>query len=363
MSRKTINIEFPSAGVARRLGLRVAAGGGGPLPAPWATNVRLEDSLSNRLRGGSFTAIAAGSRIAPVYRHRAITFSGKVVTAARVGEAIDKTVSTDVTDLSRAVHFTLADAGVTANDVVAVIPHKDAHLLCFTASEMWVLDGNPATPKLRRVSNKVGIIGANAWCINHDTVCFLSSSGLYSAGADGSGLKAISEDKIPEDLTGVVDSGCTLTYNHADRGIYIHRSSGVSWFYDTERDGFWPFSLASTDSHVLIGPFVLGQPNARGRVLNLHGVIATGSTDVTWRLVPGDTAEQAAANGKAGIVADLVGGSYASYVPAEGTWSAGRAHIAYPRIPAVWCCLWLRSEGAWAFEEVIMTATLAGAWR
>src|SRR4030042_4868368 len=37
MSRKTINIEFPAAGVARHLGLRVAAGGGGPLPAPWAT--------------------------------------------------------------------------------------------------------------------------------------------------------------------------------------------------------------------------------------------------------------------------------------------------------------------------------------
>jgi hypothetical protein len=39
--------------------------------------------------------------------------------------------------------------------------------------------------------------------------------------ADGSGLKPLSEDAIPEDLTGVTNSDCILTYNHADRGVYI----------------------------------------------------------------------------------------------------------------------------------------------
>jgi len=178
------------------------------------------------------------------------------------------------------------------------------------------------------------------------------------------GLKPLSEDLIPNELIDVDDDDCTLTYNHADRGVYIHLSDAdVSWFYDTAREQFWPFTTESTDSHVLIGPFRLGQVNSYGRVLNLHGTIATGSDDVDWRLVTGDSAEAAAANGKAAIEAALAGESYSDYVAASGAWSAGRTHLAYPRIRAVWCCVWLASEGTWAYESVVMSATVSGRWR
>jgi hypothetical protein len=193
-------------------------------------------------------------------------------------------------------------------------------------------------------------------------VYFLSSRGLYSVGADGSNLTALSEDRIPEHLIGLSDSACTLTYNHADRGVYIHVTDDPDWFYDTAREGFWPFDTDSTDSHLLVGPFKLGVPNSYGRVLNLHGNIASGSADVSWRLVIGDTAESVGADGKAAIEASLAAGDYGSYVASEGTWSAGRAHMAYPRNRAIWCCLWLHSEGDWAYEEVIMTAVLSGLW-
>jgi len=297
-----------------------------------------------------------------VYRDRAITFLDNGITAARQGNASDTSLSTDVSDTARPILFQLSEAGSVGGDVVAVIPHKDSHLICFAAGETWVLAGDPATGSLRRVSDEVGCMAQNAWCVNHDTVYFLSSRGLYSVGTDGSGLKAISEDKIPEDLADVVDASCTLTYNHADRGAYIHKT-GTDWFYDTARDQFWPFDTGSTDSHVLIGPFQLGQANSYGRVLNLHGVIAAGSASVAWRLVTGDTAEGAAANGKAAIVAALAGGDYSSYVASEGTWTAGRAHMAYPRIRAVWCCLWLHSEGNWAYEAANLTALVSGEWR
>ena len=62
MPRKLMDLQFPAAGVVRWLGLRDSTGGRGPFPSPWAVNVRLEDSLTNRLRGGSFTGIAAGAR-------------------------------------------------------------------------------------------------------------------------------------------------------------------------------------------------------------------------------------------------------------------------------------------------------------
>jgi hypothetical protein len=109
---------------------------------------------------------------------------------------------------------------------------------------------------------------------------------LYSVEADGSGLKAISEDKLPEDLENVTDPDCTLTYNHSDRGVYIHFGDDAEiafdWFYDTTRDAFWPFVEDEPDTHVLLGPFRLGGDGNFGRVLRLLAVIAADSEDVTW---------------------------------------------------------------------------------
>ena len=358
-----MNLQFPLQGVRRRFANRDETGGSGPFPTPWATNVRLEDSLTNRLRGGSFVAQAAGTKSDPVYRDRAITFSGNAITAARQGDAADTTLSADISDKRRPVLLQLSLADAVGGTVVTVVPHKDAYLLCFTAGETWILSGDPATGSMRRVSDEVGIIGVDAWCVNHDTVYFLSSHGLYSVGADGGGLAPVSEDHIPEDLTGVVDAACVLDYNHADRGVYIHLAAAPSWFYDTARQQFWPFDRSTTDSHVLIGPLQIGQANSFGRVLHLHGNIATGSADVTWRLVTGETAEEAAANGKAAITAALAGNSYSSYVSAEGTWSAGRSHRAYPRTRAIFLVLWIASAGSWAYERSAIEAMLSGRWR
>lgn len=363
MPTKTLQIQFPAAGVVRRWGLAAAYDSQKAYPTPWSINTRLEDSLTNRLRGGSFTGQASVAKASPVYRDRALTTSGRAILASRQGNHSDVAFSADLSDTMRPVIFQLALADAQGPTVVALVPHKDSYLLAFSATSVWVLAGDPATGSLRRISDQVGIIGPYAWCVAHDTVYFLSSRGLYSVGADGSGLKAVSEDRLPEDLIGVTDAACVLTYRHADRGVYITRSSGVSWFYDTERDGFWPYTLASTDSHVLLGPFQLGQANAYGRIENLHGTTAAGSADVTWRIVPGDTAEASAVNGKAAITADLAGTSYSEYVHAEGIWAAGRAHMAYPRTRSIWCCLWLRSEGTWAYEAVAMTAMLSGGWR
>mgnify|MGYP001306778496 CR=1 FL=1 len=236
-------------------------------------------------------------------------------------------------------------------------------MLCFAGTGTWVLSGDPTTGHLRNVSREVGIIAALAWCKNHDTVYFLSSRGLYSVGADGGGLKPVSEDKIPVELTGITDSSAVLDYYHPDRGVYMHLTTAPSWFYDTARDQFWAFDTTHTNSHVLFGPFRLGEGAKYGRLLNLHGNTATSSGTVTWRLVTGDTAEDAAANGKAAILAALAGGDYSSYVSASGTWTAGRSHMAYPRTMVIWCCVWLSSASAWAYETATLTATVSGEWR
>ncbi len=445
-----LQVVFPRLGVTRRLGLR-PQGRQTEFGTPWAINCRLEDALSGRLRGGSFTgqttdtftadhttetftatghaftdgmrvqlttattlpeglseetdyyiiaaetdtfqlsATKGGSAAAitsngtgthtanpviakpdPVYRDRAITFSDNAITAARQGDSTDTDLDADVSDAARPILFQLAVADAVGGNVVAVVPHKDAYLLCFTATETWVLQGDPATGLLRRVSDNVGILGASAWCVKHDTVYFMSDQGLYQVQADGSGLKAVSEDRIPEDLTGIDDSDCILNYYHPDRGVYIHLDKDdegediepPAWFYDTERDGFWPFDTDTTDSHVLLGPFHLGQGISYGRIQNLQGNMATGSADVTWRIIAADTAEEAAANGKAAIEAAVAGTAYSQYVAASGTFAAGRSHMTYPRTRALFVVLWLWAEsGTWAYESVSMTRSQSGRWR
>ncbi len=362
MPRKTMDVLFPNLGVVRRFGYRVNTERGRH-STPWSWNVRLEDSLTDRLRGGSFVGIAPVAKSSPVYRDRAVTFSGNAITISRKGDHSDTSLSADVSDLSRPTVLQLAEDDAIGDTVIAVIPHKDSHLICFSATETWVLTGGPTTGAMRRVSDEVGIIGASAWCVNHDTVYFLSSLGLYTAGADGSGLKPVSEDRVPVELSDISDTAALLDYNHADRGCYIHLTASPSWFFDTAREQFWPFDRTGSQSHVLLGAFQLGQGNSFGRVLRIQGAIATGSATVTWRLVTGDTAEEAAANGKLAITASVASGDFSSYVSATGTWAAGRAHMAYPRTRAIWCVLWLTSTGTWAYEGSTLNTIISGRWK
>lgn len=362
-SNSPMQIVFPRLGVTRTLGFRPESRQA-EFGSPYSINVRLRDSLTGRLRGGSFTAIGLPVKSDPVYRDRAISFSGNIITAARQGNSSDTALSTDISDTRRPIIFQLSLADAVGGTVVAVVPHKDAYLLCFTATEIWVLAGDPTTGVLRRVSDQVGIVGVNAWCVAHDTVYFLSQYGLYSVGADGSGLKALSADMVPEELTDTIDETAILDYYHLDRGVYIHLTKSPSWFYDTEHGGFWPFEGSTQQSHLLLGPFHIGEENSYGRVQNLQGNMAAGSDDVTWRIVTGLTAEEAAENGKSAIAAAVAGNSYSSYVAASGTWSAGRSHMSYPRTRAIWCCFWLSVEsGEWAYEAIAMTRMPSGKWR
>lgn len=413
MARRTLELHFPSAGVIRRSGLRASFNSRGPYPAVWAVNCRLEDELTQRLRGGSFTAVTedglfarqpiitteAGEDIttetgedivmetqpvvktghgqtwvdpgsdAPtrsgsdcLYRGRLLRVSDNAILASRLGKTTDWDYGAEMEDPGRATAFQLSEAGLVGDDVRALIPHKDSFLLCLTEDSTWVLAGDPVSGSLRSVSREVGIVAEDAWCKNHDTVYFLSEHGLYGLQADGSGLKPLSEEKIPDELDCVDAGHVKLIYNHADGGVYIDLN-GLSWFYDTRRDQFWPYDLSTNDSHVLIGPVALGGPNNYGRVVSLHGVTAAGSAAVTWALVPGDTAEAAAANGKAAIEAALSGASYATYVHSSGTWTAGRSNMSYPRTRAVWVMLWLSSAGQWAYEGAALVADASGAWR
>ncbi len=220
---RTIELRFPAAGVVRRLGYRDAANLRPPFPAPWAVNVRLEDALTSRLRGGSFVGIlsaevpesafaylvtesgdpitteggdkivldevfsvAAGSdrqwsapgSAAPstslaecVYRDRLLRPEGNIIFASRQGDHTDWDYGADVGDVGRAFAFQLSEAGEVGEAPVALIPHKDLTLLAATASGLWAIHGDlSAEWTMRNVSRDVGNNAPRPWCKAQDTV-------------------------------------------------------------------------------------------------------------------------------------------------------------------------------------------------
>jgi hypothetical protein len=347
VSVQTLTIPFPSLGVVRRLAYS-ASPPEGASSTPWSVNVRQEDSLTKRLRGGSFVGIdppgtprdrerrlvddigrlitdddgnvlvaeaeksivSGGGRVwaipgvnAPashpaevVYRGRLFRVESNAILASRQGDYQYWDYGAYFEDPGRAFAIQLSEAGEVGEEPTALIPHKDAFLLAATKDSLWVMQGDPtAEGTLRNIARGVGIVGPRAWCKDHmDRVFFLSPDGFYTISASGEGLQAVSENAIPEELTGIHGDGVVLSYNRADRCVYIHvddyfstDTMSVDWVFDTERQQFWPFTTDRSSSHLLLGPFRLGEGDLTGIVSAVHGVIADGSAPVSWRLIVG----------------------------------------------------------------------------
>lgn len=351
-----------------------------------------------------------------VYRDRLVLAGAdNAIYMSRQGDPTDWDYGADVDDSGRALVFQLGEAAEIGDTCTALVPFQDAALLAATHWGLWTVQGDPATGTLRNVSRGVGIIRPQAWCIVADArvgdmpvrsaVVFLSEAGLFMVSPSGDGLQSLSEDRLPEDLLNIANTtAVSLVYAPKERGVYVFvtpTSGGAThYFFDLFNKGFWPVRLptvqqplaacwhdgdvllAGSDgmvrsvggddddgtaiaSHVLIGPLRLGAPNTHGILSSIHGMIGTGSGSVYWRVIPGRTAEEACANGKAAIDAYVAGNvaTAEGYAAASGTWTAGRSTTRYPRVRSMWMCLWLRAAAPWAYEGVTIESSEAGRWR
>lgn len=380
-------LVWPS-GVGRGESFRQSVGKRERYTSPWAVNCRFED-FTGRLRGGSWVPTAAadpagvvhsGGHIAAdpgddapgsssdadcIYRDRFIRPVSHAIYASRQGDYTDWAMSADISDVGRPFVIQLSEAGEIGGNVVGLIPHKDAYLLAATSDSLWAMRGDPTVDGgLHNISREVGMVGPKAWCRDHlDRYYFLSSHGLYTVSASGDSLQGLSEDVIPEQLTGVTDEDTVLEYDHATRGVNIHiPTADVSWMFDTERQGFWPFIVDYAGSHVAIGPIHLNNGETYGRLLRIHGITAANSADVTWRVLVADTAEQVSINAKAAIEA-LVNGSSPSNIHSSGVWGAGVNHRSYPRARGLFMILLLSANGTWGWEGAVCFMEPSGKWR
>jgi len=377
------------------------------------------------LTTGAVDTLAATSGTVPTDAALGCVYRGRLVLAgadnaiymSRQGDFADWDYGADAEDSGRALVFQLSESSEMGAHPTALIPFHDESMLAATEWGLWIIRGDPATNgTMRNVARHIGCLGPGAWCQILDArvgdmpvryaAVFLGPTGLWMITPSGEGLQSISEDRLPEELRDVDISTTTVSmlYSPDERGIYIYLTpeSGTAthWFFDLVRQGFWPVDLQSDhqplstswhegkvllagqdgsiryvggsdddgtniESHVLIGPLRLGGPDTFGMLTAIHGMIAADSGTVAWRIITGETAEQACDRGKAAIEAYQAGETATAegYSSSGANWIAGRSNTRYPRVRAMWMVIWLRSTAEWAYENITIESRPAGNWR
>jgi len=348
--------------------------------------------------------LPVGVTVGAIYRDRLfLGGADNAIYSSAMGDHTNWDRSVDVSRSTRALPpFQLSPGAEVGPVPTALVPFGDAMMLLATANTLWSMRGDPgAKGSLIQASRHVGILGPRAWCRVEQQAVFLSGDGLYICGGDGGRVTNISGERLPEDLRGIdpAVSEILLGYDHDANGVHVYVSGSTHWFFHLPTETFWPMALQAghepsslcvfdgdlilgcsdgelrsvggddddgetIESHVLVGPVRIWTSQEFGRLMGLYGTMAASTADVTWRLVVGHTAEEAAENAKAAVILyQAADAGYEAYVFSSGTWTAGRAHVVYPRCRAVWVVLWLQSEGKWAYENVTLDTAPSARWR
>ena len=166
-------------------------------------------------------------------------------------------------DSAAAVAGNLSVAGKIGEPITALIPYTDDYMLIGCAHSLWMLQGDPADGgTIVMVSNQMGIVGKDAWCVAPDGVLyFVASGGLYS-------VKPIWEFYQPPQLLSAntlnqffqnIPWNKTITSMIWDADLhYLHifftpisGQAGTHLVFDSRTEGgLWPQQYAATN-----GPF------------------------------------------------------------------------------------------------------------
>ncbi len=207
--------------------------------------------------------------------------------ASRQGDPLDWDYSE--TDVGAAWSLALSQAGQIGQTVTAMIPHADNCLIVGCPNSLWIIRGDPNDGgQTGNLSNEIGIVGRNAWCVTPDgLLVFLSKDGLYAvpAGcANADSPQSLSRERMPIALLDVDPStfNVSLTYDIRYRGVHIfvtdagNLSSGRHFFFDWQLKSFWPTSFGDSS----LDPFCC---HARRNFSSTSG----GSSDATSHCVFG----------------------------------------------------------------------------
>lgn len=85
-------------------------------------------------------------------------------------------------DPAAAVAGNLSRSGQIGEPIISLIPYTDDIMLIGCSNSLWMIQGDPADGgSIVRVSDQMGIVGKDAWCVDpQGTLYFIASGGLYS---------------------------------------------------------------------------------------------------------------------------------------------------------------------------------------
>lgn len=201
---------------------------------------------------------------------------------ARVGVPTDWNFA--ATDPAAAVAGNLSESGQIGEPITCLIPFTDDYMMIGCTNSIWMLEGDPADGgTIVRVSDKMGILGPNAWTTDAaGTVYFLGNGGLYSVRPLWEFYQPptnLSEKVYDQFFQGIdwSNSQIALEWDTDQHylNIYITPSNGTSQgthlIYDARNNGFWPQQYP-----VAAGPYsalsFVGNGSAAGRVTVLGGI-------------------------------------------------------------------------------------------
>lgn len=186
------------------------------------------------------------------------------------------------TDSAAAVAGNLSRAGQIGEPITALIPYTDDYMLIGCAHSLWMLEGDPADGgTIVQVSNQMGIVGKDAWCVDPTgTLYFIASGGMYSVRPIWQAYRP------PELLTSQSWNQFFLTQDWNNTIVsmqydadhhYLHMFftptsafPGIHLTYDIRNGGLWPQQF-----HGPQGPFAttlyISDNSAAGRFVLIGG--------------------------------------------------------------------------------------------
>ncbi len=335
-------------------------------------------------------------------------------------------------DTAAAIGGTSSTFPVIADPITALVPYLNDYLLIGTKSEIWVVRGDPRLGgRMDNLSRAAGIHSARSWCWTpNGALLFMDSDGGLFAIPPGavSFPEPLSIKRLPNELRSFASGDRVhMAFDTYRNGVFIWIDTATGnaerhWFLDWDGKSFWSDTLdsdhvptvardnaelnestggvlvgcadgyvrrydnvAATDdgtayrSRIVFGPIKTSPPPGHdGILVDIVAVLGEESADVTWRLIPGDTPENAV-NGSTtgglllteagdGLLLEsgdsilLEGQSFAT-----GTWVAGRNYTNRPMLRSGAFSIEVEAASGnashWEIESIEITRVPAGRQR
>jgi hypothetical protein len=316
---------------------------------------------------------------------------------SRQAAPLDWDFSASDTDPSRAISSTSTNVDKLGYPITALIPFSNDYLIFGCLDSLWMLAGDPGVSgsQMVNLSQSVGIIGANAWCITPTgAVIFLSRYGVYAVQPGGTPVP-VSQPLLPRELQNLDPSQyeISMAFDTTDYGVllFLNNIAGgtsTQWWIDWQDQSFWPATYAeaheacamysydafqssgsrvmiggsdgyirrhandagsddgtAVSSYVIIGPWsISSNPLENGRLEEIDALLGETSGNVTWEVRTGVTHYEA----------------LAATAKRSGTWTAGRNPTRNVFLRGPSAALKLSSSTSWVMDQIIGLSTPHG---